>query len=98
MHFAFEDDLSFQAGEIGIIANEVIELIGVVAVRHLIVRHLRRQILGFMNRDVDIRVGMRIAIDKHMAFHRQRSSIGAAAASLHACRRELPAALLRYNY
>ncbi len=75
VHLSFEEDLSFQTAEVGVVADEIIKLVGVVAVRHLIIRHRRRQILRFMYRDVDIRLGVRIAIDKDMPFDRQPAQL-----------------------
>ena len=66
VRFPFEDDLSFEAGEIRMIADEVIKFVCVVTVRHLIIRHRRRQILRFVNRHVNIGFRVRIAIDKNM--------------------------------
>jgi len=75
MQFAFENDLAFQAGKVGIVADEVLEFIGVMAMRHLIVGNLLRQITCFVNRNIDIRLRMGIAIDKNMALHRQRGKL-----------------------
>src|SRR5215470_15176229 len=75
MNLALEDDLTFETGEIRIIAYEIIEFIGVVAMRDLIVRYCRGQILGFVYRHIDVRVGMRVAIDENMTFHRQLDAL-----------------------
>src|SRR4029077_8456778 len=71
MNFALEDDLTLETAEVRIVAYEIIELIGVVAMGHLIVGYGCRQIFGFVNRHIDVRFWMRVTIDKDMAFDRQ---------------------------
>src|SRR5690242_3378447 len=56
-------------------ADEIIKLVGIVAVRHLIIGNRRRQIFRFVDRDVDIGVGMRIAIDEYVTLYRQRAQL-----------------------
>ncbi len=75
MHFPFENYLAFQPCQVRVIADKIVELVGIVAVRHLIVRNRRRQIFGFVDRDVDIGVGMRIAIDENVTLYRQRAQL-----------------------
>ena len=55
---AFEDDLTFKAGEIGMVADEIVELIRVVKMGYLVVGNFFRQLLRFMNRDIDVGIGM----------------------------------------
>ena len=74
MHLAFEDDLPLEAREVHIVADEIIELIGVMAMGNLIIRHRRRQFFRLMNRDIDIGIGVRVPIDKNMTLDRQRLS------------------------
>jgi hypothetical protein len=71
VRFAFKNDLPFQACEIRVFADKVIELIGVMKMGNLIIRYRRRQVFRFMNRDIDIRVRVRITINEHMALDRE---------------------------
>ena len=56
VHGALEFDLAFEPGETGPVADEIVKLIGIVAMRHLIIRNGVRQISGFVNGDVNIRI------------------------------------------
>src|SRR5689334_7107751 len=54
------------------VADEIIELVGIVAVRHLVIWDLVRQILGLVDRHINICVRVRIAINENIALYRQR--------------------------
>ncbi len=75
MHLAFENYLPLQAGQVRIVANKVIEFVGIVTVWHLVIGHGRGQIFRFMNGDVNIGLGMRVAIDKNVTLDRQRTQL-----------------------
>ena len=71
VHFTFEDDLTFQTAEVGVVADKIIEFIRVVTMRHLIVGDGLWQIFCLVYRYIDVRVGVRVPVDKNMSSDRQ---------------------------
>ena len=71
VHFTFEDDLTFQTAEVGVVADKIIEFIRVVTMRYLIVGDGLWQIFCLVYRYIDVRVGVRVPVDEDMPLNRQ---------------------------